>query len=56
MKKVEVLGHLLIVNGIKPTEGKIEAIKYWERSKDVSSPRSFLGTVGYYRKFICCKN
>jgi len=52
MKEVEVLGHLLTVDGIKPTEGKIEAIKYWDRSKDVSSLRSFLGTVGYYRKFI----
>jgi len=52
MKEVEVLGHLLTVDGIKPTEGKIEAIKYWDRPKDVSSLRSFLGTVGYYRKFI----
>jgi len=52
MKEVEVLGHLLTVDGIKPTEGKIEAIKYWDRPKDVSSLRSFLRTVGYYRKFI----
>ena len=52
MNEVEVLGHMLSVDGIKPVEKKVEIIKYWEAPKDVSGLRSFLGSVGYYRKFI----
>eukprot|EP00833_Pecoramyces_ruminatium_P003578 jgi/Orpsp1_1/1177610/evm.model.c7180000062132.1 len=52
MKEVEVLGHMLTTKGIKPVSAKIEVIIAWEVPKDVSKLRSFLGTVGYYRKFI----
>jgi len=52
MKEVEVLGHLLTTKGIKPVPSKIEAIRHWEKPKNISELRSFLGTVGYYRKFI----
>ena len=52
MKEVEVLGHMLTPNGIKPVMTKVEAIKNWDPPTDVSKLRSFLGIVGYYRKFI----
>ena len=51
-ESVEVLGHLLTTNGVKPTEDKILAIRNWITPKNVTQLRSFLGTVGYYRKFI----
>ena len=31
---------------------KVEAVISWERSKSVFEIRSFLGVVGYYRRFI----
>ena len=31
---------------------KVEAMMSWERSKSVFKIRSFLGLVGYYRRFI----
>ena len=52
MTEVEVLGHLLTTEGIKPTAAKIEAIKQWKQPATLTELRSFLGTVSYYRKFI----
>ena len=52
MKEVEVLGHMLTTNGLKPVAAKVEVIKAWPVPKDLTKLRSFLGTVGYYRKFI----
>ena len=31
---------------------KVETVISWERSKSVFKIRSFLGLVGYYRRFI----
>ena len=31
---------------------KVEAVMSWERPKSVFEGRSFLGLVGYYRRFI----
>jgi len=52
MEEVEILGHLLIIEGIKPTTAKVEAIKRWKQPTNLTELRSFLGTVSYYRKFI----
>jgi len=49
---VKFLGHILSEGIIKPNPEKVEAIEKWEQPKDVSSVRSFLGAVGWYRKFI----
>ena len=38
--------------GLSPMEDKVKAIKNWEVPTTVYNVRSFLGAVGYYRKFI----
>ena len=50
--EVEVLGHKLSTKGLSPMESKIEAIKKWNPPTNIHELRSFLGTVGYYQKFI----
>ena len=51
-KKVELLGHILSVEGVAPIPGKTEIIHNWLPPKNITQLRSFLGAVGYYRKFI----
>jgi len=49
---VEVLGHVLSKDGLKPMPSKVFAISTWKLPKNVTQLQSFLGLVGYYRKFI----
>lgn len=49
---VKYLGHIITDKGIEPDEEKIAAIKNWPPIKSVKQAQSFLGLVGYYRKFI----
>ena len=49
---VKFLGHVLSEGIIKPNPEKIESIQKWQLPKDASAVRSFLGAVGWYRKFI----
>lgn len=51
-KEVEYLGYVISVNGIKPNEKKIQAIKNWPIPRDLRQLRGFLGLSGYYRRFI----
>jgi len=51
-QEVEVLGHILSTEGIKPIPKKIDVISKWESPKNITQLRSFLGAIGYYRKFI----
>ena len=50
--EVEFLGHHVGRNGVRMMNDKIEAIDAWPVPTKVSDVRSFLGTAGYYRKFI----
>ena len=38
--------------GVSVDPEKIEIVMSWERSKSVFEIHSFLGLVGYYRRFI----
>jgi hypothetical protein len=38
--------------GIQPDPGKVEAILHFLTPKNVTGVRSFLGLIGYYRKYI----
>jgi hypothetical protein len=52
LKEVSFLGQIITDGGIKVDPGKISEILNWKQPKDVSKVRSFLGLVGYYRRFI----
>ncbi|KAI5438197.1 hypothetical protein KIW84_024082 [Lathyrus oleraceus] len=39
-------------SGVAVDPSKIEAVSQWEAPKSVAEIRSFLGSAGYYRKFI----
>jgi hypothetical protein len=46
------LGHVISAEGILVDPIKVEAVLKWERPTNVTEIRSFLGLVGYYRRFI----
>ena len=50
--KIEYLGHVVSGKGISTNPKKIEAVTKWPTPKTVYDIRSFLGFVGYYRRFI----
>ena len=49
---VEYLGLRISTNGISPLQNKVQAIQSWEPPTTTYHLRSFLGAVGFYRKFI----
>jgi hypothetical protein len=51
-KEVAFLGHVVTSEGVKPNPDKILAIKNWPIPKTETELRGFLGTLGYYRRFI----
>ena len=51
-EKVNLLGYTLSINGISPIQEKIQVILEWIPPKNITQLQSFLGAVGYYRKFI----
>ena len=50
--EIEYLGHVVSGKGISTKPKKIEAVTKWPTPKTVYDVRSFLGFVGYYRRFI----
>ena len=51
-KELQYLGHIVSVDGILPTNKKIQAVESFPQPKTQTEVRSFLGLAGYYRKFI----
>jgi hypothetical protein len=51
-KQIHYLGHIISKDGITMDLEKIEAIIEWSMPKNVTKVRSFMGLVGYYRRFI----
>src|SRR4051812_31914393 len=47
-----VLGHKIYERGIEVDKAKIEAIERMPYPRDIKGIRSFLGHVGFYRRFI----
>ncbi|GKD86028.1 putative reverse transcriptase domain-containing protein [Tanacetum coccineum] len=52
LQEVHFLGHVVNSEGIHVDPSKIEAVKNWKPPKTPTEIRSFLGLVGYYRRFI----
>ena len=52
LTEVMYLGHVLTTKGVKVDEKKIDVVKNYPVPKSVKDVRSFLGYVGYYRKFV----
>nr|GEU59189.1 retrotransposon protein, putative, Ty3-gypsy subclass [Tanacetum cinerariifolium] len=50
--QVAFLGHIVSADGITMDPSKVEAITKWPRPMRVTEVRSFLGLVGYYRRFV----
>ena len=50
--KVELLGHTVSTDGISPLSDKVKVIAQWLPPATTSQLQSFLGAIGYYRKFI----
>lgn len=50
--ELEYLGHVVTKDGVKPNQKKIEAVTSFKIPNSPTNVKSFLGLVGYYRKFI----
>ncbi|HMK58804.1 MAG TPA: RNase H-like domain-containing protein [Nitrososphaeraceae archaeon] len=51
-RSIEFLGHHMSENGLTPSPDKIKKISNLEPPKDKKTLQSFLGCLGYHRKFI----
>jgi hypothetical protein len=52
LREVQFLGHMLSAEGVAVDPGKVKDILNWKSPISVHEVRSFLGMVGYYRRFI----
>jgi hypothetical protein len=52
IKEVPFLGHVISPEGITVDPDKVKEVLDWKPPMSVSKVRSFLGFVGYYRRFI----
>jgi hypothetical protein len=46
------LGHIIFEEGIVVDPKKVQAIQEWPMPRNVTEFGSFMGLVGYYRRFI----
>ena len=51
-RNVEFLGHVVSKEGIAMQEDKVKAIKTWPSPRNLTELRAFMGTSGYYRRFV----
>ena len=51
-EEIDYLGHVVSGEGISTNPKKVEAVTKWSTPQTVYDVRSFLGFVGYYRRFI----
>jgi hypothetical protein len=51
-RSITFLGHVVSEKGAKPDLGKIDVVVRFPEPRTVTDVRSFLGLIGYYRKYI----
>lgn len=49
---ISYLGHVISAASVGTDQSKLDAIAKWPTSVSVKEFRSFLGLVGYYRRFV----
>ena len=52
LRSVTFHGHIISCDGVEIDPSKMEAVKNWPRPLTTINIRSFLGLVGYYRRFM----
>ena len=52
LTEVNFLGHVVSKTGIAVEHSKVETVQEWQSPTNVFEVRSFLGLVGYYRRFV----
>ena len=52
LQEIQFLGQMVTQEGISMDPTKVEVVTNWERPKNVFEVHSFLGLVGYYRRFV----
>jgi hypothetical protein len=52
LTEVVFLGHVISAGGVLVNPSKVKDVLNWMPSMNVSEIQSFLGLVGYYRRFI----
>ena len=52
LTEVKFLGHVVLASGVSVDSEKVKVVMSWERPKSIFEICSFLGLVGYYRRFI----
>jgi hypothetical protein len=50
--KIEYLGHFISKDGVSPVPKYVQVVQKWPSPTNKTKARSFLGKVGYYRRFI----
>jgi hypothetical protein len=50
--EVEFLGYIISRDGIKMSQGKVEAVLNWKYPTSLNEVQSFLGFANFYRRFI----
>src|SRR5690606_3757768 len=50
--ELEILGHLVTSDGIRPLPSKVEAILNYPRPQTVKQLHRYLGNVNFYRRFV----
>ena len=51
-QQVEYLGHIVGSNGVSPLPDKVKAIQDFPQPTNAKQLRSFLGCIGFYRRFL----
>ena len=52
MKCLKVLGHVVSEEGIGTDKEKVSSIQHWPIPVSFKEVQSFLGLIGYYRRFV----
>ena len=51
-RQVEFLGHVVSEDGIAMQNDKINVVRNWPVCRNLTELRAFMGTCGYYRRFV----